>query len=71
MNDPPTSYHTLKSTPGRYWSKGKAIKLLEENKREYLHDLKVSKGAFDRPQKALTIKTLINWTKIKLRSSVV
>lgn len=37
----PTSHHTLTSTPGGYRPQGKTIKLLGENQREQLQDLRV------------------------------
>jgi len=45
------------------------MKLLEENKGEYLHDLRVIKD-FLGHKKALAVKILLNWTTIKLRTSV-
>lgn len=51
--------------------KGKAIKLLE-NKKKNLHVFGVEKVTLNRVPKGLTIKEKdsINWTKLKLRSSV-
>lgn len=46
--------------------KSKALKFLEENIRDYLHDLWVGKDVLNTSQKALAIKKrLINWTSLK------
>lgn len=46
--------------------KSKALKFLEENIRDYLHDLWVGKDFLNTSQKALAIKKrLINWTSLK------
>lgn len=41
-------------------AKAKIIKLLKDNKGEYLHYLEVGKNMLGRTQKALTIKKVIN-----------
>lgn len=52
----PLPHATRKSTLSRYRSKGKTIKLPEENKRQYLRELRARKDFFNTTQKALAIK---------------